>query len=458
MNSFTKRTLPALGLLGLALGACQPDLEKDIKVSNGSVDFSNYVAIGNSLTAGYQSGGLFNAGQLNSYPNILSQQFAKVGGGTFVQPLFADNQKDGSGYLNFQGFTNTGSPILLSPGQAGNTRTYQLALTGQRLPSGENQLAAYAGAQPNNLGIPGISVLSSVSALTGGLAPYGLLNPFFNRLLTATEQPTVDYLTYISRTTPTFFTNWLGNNDVLTYATNGGVSSATNPFSGLTDTTRFGTGYRAITRTISKNGTVKGISATIPNVTNIPYFIAVRVADIKARFKASNPALSLYIVTGTAAMPMVREATDNDLLTLPSASVIGGVTTGNPFPVGAGLSATQSNPLPSQYVLDATEISTVLARTTQLNTIINKTARQYNVAVADMNMFFSNIASRGIAINATNNSASFLQGNLFSLDGVHPTARGYALIANEFIRVINTTYSASVPTVDPNNYDAVLFP
>ena len=448
MKSLFNRTLPALGLMGLTLASCQPDLEKDIEINKGTADFSNYVALGNSLTAGYQSGGLFNRGQQDSYPNILAQQFAKVGGGAFTQPLFEDNQKDGSGYLNFQGFTTSGSPILLSPGQAGNTRVYQLAYTGQQLPSGQNQLAPskFAGnGQPNNLGIPGISVLSSVSALTGGLAPYGLLNPFLNRLLTPAEQPSVDYLTYVSRATPTFFTNWLGNNDVLTYATNGAVADPFNPFSNLTDTTRFGIGYRAIMQTITKNGTVKGVVATIPNVTNIPYFSAVTIPALVKAFQAVNPAVtSVYIQTGAGD---VRAAAAGDLLTLTASAA-----------AGTGLGISPANPLPSKYVLDKDEIPAIQTRTTQLNNIIAKTARQYKVPVADMNAFFSGIASSGVAINATANSASFLQGNLFSLDGVHPTSRGYALIANEFIRVINTTYGASVPTVDPNNYDAVRFP
>ncbi|OUJ71642.1 SGNH/GDSL hydrolase family protein [Hymenobacter crusticola] len=459
MNTLLKRSSAALGLLGLALTGCQPDLDAP-QADKGTADFSNYVAVGNSLTAGYQSGGLFNEGIQNSYPNILSKQFAKAGGGAFVQPLFADNQKDGSGYLNFQGFTATGSPILLSPGQNGNTRTYQLAYTGQTLISGERQLAAYAGAQPNNLGIPGISVLSSVAALTGGLAPYGLLNPYLNRLLPAAERPTVDYLTYIGRATPSFFTCWLGSNDVLTYATAGGVASPSNPFSGLTDTTRFGQGYRTIVRTITKNGTVKGVIANIPSVTDVPYFTAVPVATAIASIKG-NTALpnaaqaSLYIRTGAGA---VREATANDLLTLTASSVIGTATPGVPLPVGVGYSATQANPLPSQYVLDADELAAVRTRTTELNKIIDKTARQYNVPLFDVNAFFSTVAKDGFAINGTANSTSFISGNLFSLDGIHLSSRGYAVIANEYIRVINEKYKSSIPFANPDEYQAVLFP
>jgi hypothetical protein len=493
MNTFSlKKTWPAAVLLGLA--ACQPELDAP-RVDRGSADFTSYVAIGNSLTAGFQSGGLANFGIETSYPAILSQQFAKAGGGSFVSPLFTDAQKDGSGYLKFFGLTSTGSPIILSPGQsttaipAGETtaRTftnpatdYKLGYTGNRLPvppfgSGLQELAAFAGSQPDNLGVPGISVLSAdatAASVTNVVFPapvlnataraYGNVNNYYQRLLPAADRGTKDYLTFIAQKTPTFFTCWMGSNDVLTYATNGAVIDANNPFSAMTDTTNFGRGYRNILRTITKNGTVKGIVANIPNVANVPYFTAVGVTTIIAGIK-TNPRIpnaaqaSLYITTGTGA---VREATATDLLTLPSSAIIGSASTNpaNSLPVGVGYSATQANPLPSQYVLDPTELAAIQTRTTQLNNIIAKTARQYKVPVADMNTFFNTVALGGIAINATSNNAAFVRGNLFSLDGIHPTSRGYAVIANEFIKVINATYNASIPQVNPNEYNALLLP
>ncbi len=61
------------------------------ELTAGSADFSNYVALGNSLTAGFTDGALFQASQENSLPNILSQKFALVGGCDFTQPLTSDN-------------------------------------------------------------------------------------------------------------------------------------------------------------------------------------------------------------------------------------------------------------------------------------------------------------------------------------------------------------------------------
>ena len=92
----------ALSLLALVMVACENELVNDIRdrdnvgeplpaLSAGSADFSNYVAIGASFTAGFADNGLFIASQQNSFPNIMANQFTEIGGGTFRQPLMNDN-------------------------------------------------------------------------------------------------------------------------------------------------------------------------------------------------------------------------------------------------------------------------------------------------------------------------------------------------------------------------------
>jgi hypothetical protein len=448
-SSLAVKALPALALVGLGLAGCQVDIDAPT-ASPGTLDFTNYVAVGNSLTSGYTDGGLFNDGQATSYPALLAQQFAATGKGptSFVQPAFSAAKKDGSGYIKLQVVNGAPAPVI--PSAANSFLGEQVAYTGGTLPGG-GQLEAYSGPQPDNLGVPGISVLSSVSALTGGLAPYGLINQFYERLLTAAEKPSKDYVTYIGQKTPTFFTCWMGNNDVLTYASSGGVVAATNPFGGLTDTTRFGIGYRAILTTITKNGTVKGAVANIPNVTSLPYFNTVTVAAVLAAYKAAGlPITAIYIQPGNGTTAATaRAATATDLLTLTAQAYIAG---------HPGVGTSPANALPSDYVLDPAEVANVTARTTQLNAIIAKTAQRFKVPVVDANTFLSSVATSGIITNGVNNTTTFVSGSFFGLDGVHPTPRGYAIIANEWIRVINAYYGSTVPTVNANNYRGVLLP
>jgi hypothetical protein len=81
-------------------------LSRTQKPAKARADFTRYIAVGNSLTAGYADGGLYLEGQQNSYPSIIAKQMAAVGGGKFTQPLFTEAQANGSGYLKLTGFTD----------------------------------------------------------------------------------------------------------------------------------------------------------------------------------------------------------------------------------------------------------------------------------------------------------------------------------------------------------------
>ena len=90
-----KNYIKYLPLLALGFLSCEPEFDNAIEENEvytvGEADFSNYVSLGNSLTAGFADNALYIQGQQNSYPNIIAGQFALVGGGVFTQPLMADN-------------------------------------------------------------------------------------------------------------------------------------------------------------------------------------------------------------------------------------------------------------------------------------------------------------------------------------------------------------------------------
>ena len=58
----------------LLTASCKEEEPVEIVPSSGSANFSRYIAIGNSLTAGFADGGLYLSGQINSFPNILAGQ------------------------------------------------------------------------------------------------------------------------------------------------------------------------------------------------------------------------------------------------------------------------------------------------------------------------------------------------------------------------------------------------
>jgi hypothetical protein len=54
----------------------------------------------------------------------------------------------------------------------------------------------------------------------------------------------------------------------------------------------------------------------------------------------------------------------------------------------------------------------------------------------------------GINYNGINFTAFFITGGLFSLDGVHPSSQGQGLLANEFLKVINSKFGANYPLIN----------
>jgi hypothetical protein len=189
--------------------------------------------------------------------------------------------------------------------------------------------------------------------------------------------------------------------------------------------------------TAFKNMGAKGVCATIPDVTSIPYFNTVTLDVISG---------DVWIREG-ADTNVIRKATKNDLLLL---------TASDEFAKGNG--KVQTRPLPHTVVLDKNEITIVQNRTNEFNNAIRTLAIKYDFALADMNQFMKTLTNTGLSFDGVDYTPKYIEGGVFSLDGVHPNSRGYAIIANEFIRVINKYYGSNLPTVVVGNYRGIVFP
>jgi hypothetical protein len=422
----------------LSFSACKTNIDTP-KPSKGSADFSRYISVGNSLTAGYADGGLYREGQLNSYPSIIAAQMQKVGGGSFTQPLFTEAQANGSGYLKLTGFNADGTPITTPV-------TSNLAVTGVVAIPGFGNVTTYTkyAGDLNNYGVPGIKLLHIT------LPTYGNLNGYFERLLPgATPTNTTTYLDFITAKPCTFFTDWLGNNDALGYATSGGAGDV------LTDKATFAQLYQLSISKLTATG-AKGAVATIPDVTTIPYFNTVTVGAVLAAVQKAAPTVqALYInalVSGNTYAPRPATASDLIVLTFPTSKM--GVPNGSGFPYGLD----PRNPIETQYVLDVNEQALVKDYTNSYNSTIKSIAAASNLAVFDAFTFLTNVKAKGLLVNGISLSSAYISGGIFSLDGVHLTPRGYSIVANEFIKSINTQYGSSIPLADVSAYNGVKFP
>jgi lysophospholipase L1-like esterase len=408
----------------LFAASCKPEIETPAGTTAGQANFSKYIAVGNSLTAGFADGGLYLEGQKVAYPNLLAAQMATVGGGAFTSPFFADAQANGSGYLTLSALVN-GSPTLANV-------TTNLAYRDA------THLAKYTG-EVQNLGIPGMRVDLAFAA------PYSAANMYMERLLSDTQVGTTTYFQFIQGRNHSFFSLWLGNNDALGWATNGGVTTdATNV---LTDKATFSMLYSNLINALTAGGQ-KGVVGTIPDVTAVPYFNTVTVGALLAAAKAINPAaVAVFIQTGTG----VRAATSEDLIRLP-------FQTAGLFGTGAipyGLDP--RNPIANNWVLDKDEIIRVKDYVNSYNSTIKSLANSKGLAVADTYTYL-NMVKAGIAIQGININSAFITGGAFSLDGIHLTPRGNAVIANVFIDAINSKYNSTIPSIDITKYRGVKFP
>ncbi|WP_445714853.1 G-D-S-L family lipolytic protein [Flavobacterium sp.] len=508
-----------LAIIAAGFASCEPEFENPVTqdYSAGDADFTTFVAVGNSLTAGYMDGTVSRGSQANSFPSMLAQQFSMVGGGEFTQPSYADDVNNLGGLL-LGGF-QIGSTRLIIDATEGRPENIAGAST---IEVSNLQATAY-----NNMGVPGAKSFHLVASGYGNLAgvALGQSNPYFVRHATS---PTATVLGDAMSKNPTFFTNWIGANDVLSYATNGGAQAdgvtpaadhnstgnmnpATYGGNDITNSNVFASVYNTIITTLTSNG-AKGVVCTIPSVTSIPYFTTVpynalpaeatstnataiglyqflavatggRIAPLNTTAGSKNPVLikdadltnisatiefyaansgNPLLVSNAAALGAIfgqaRHATANDLIVLPASSIIGqpNASATAPFDING-----VTWPLANKWVLTANEKTKVANATAAYNATIISIANSNDIAVADMNSVMNQLVSGLRTDNGTLYTANYFSGGtseyqvLFSLDGVHPNARGYSVIANEILKVINEHYNSNLPLLNPNNFPGI---
>lgn len=484
--------------------ACDSDFDNPVNGDSGNsgdADLSKFVAIGDSLTAGYADGALYLSGQKSSYPAILAQQFGKVGGdANFTQPLVSDNL---GGLLiggDPQYFDNRLALDLTNPASPSPVNVVGTTTT-EAVGSGLNGMAF------SNMGVPGAKSFHLGAAGYGNPAGLpALANPYFTRF--ASDPATASIIGDAAVQAPSFFVLWIGNNDVLSYATTGGVGVDRK---GNLDPTSYGSNditdslavfpsvYSGLVAALTANPATQGVLVNIPDVSTIPYFTtvpynAIPLDQATADFLNSNPktiayntglqaavgmapgftqeeadARTINFVAGQNApviedetltnigAPLIRQATANDLILLPVSGYLGtedANTAGATPPAGSpwGL----GTPLTDADVLIPSEIAAIDAARTAFNATIQAAAdASANLILVDSAAIMLEIGTTGIDYGTGAIHADYATGGAFSLDGVHPTARGYAVMANRIIDAINTGFNASIPTVNPGDYSTI---
>jgi lysophospholipase L1-like esterase len=388
-----------LAALSLSLAACSSGSSNPLAPiqaaqAKNAGNFSNTVFLGDSLTAGYQSGSLLDTQQVHGWAPVL----AKQAGFNIVQPLIAF-----PGAPNVLQLISVGPPpvITTAPGTTTGrdnfaTQVTDLAVPGALLNDVMNTVPLVnpaPGQQQLNqlvLGFPGLGFGQALSQL--GFA--------------INAQPTTIFL-------------WIGNNDAL-------IADITGMPSSMTPVATFTTQYQALITQLTTMTPAHLVIANIPDVTQVPYLTPAALVLAEASQQTGLPTAVLsgllgivpgdYVnPTGTAQIPLI-------------------------------LAGQQKGPITDAGVLSAAEVITVQAQVTAFNQVIAQQAQAANATLVDINALFKQVSTSGLTINGFTGTATFL-GGFFALDGIHPTNTGYAVVANKFIDTMNTAFSSKIPDV-----------
>lgn len=383
----TARTI--LGLLGAALASATT------ASAQGFQNFTTYVALGDSLTAGYTSGSLVKTHQLKSFPAQIAGAAAVQG---FQQPYV----------------TEPGLPPELA---LQSLVPFVVIVPKATTPGTPENLAL---ARPyNNLGVPGASTTDLLQTTSGGFHDVVLRGQG-----TALQQGLA--------LRPTALTVWIGNNDILGAVVRGSVIDGVT----MTPVDVFRSNFQAIIAALRASG-ASVAAANIPDVTTVPYATAI------SRF-VIDPATGEPLQVAGQPVPLLGPTgplTEGALVLLSASSLIAqGI--GVPAAVGG-----RGVPLPADVILDQSEIAVLRDRVGTLNQIIASTCSAASIPVVDVFALSQEFATTGRNVGGIRLTSAFLSGGVFSYDGIHLTDIGYALVANEWIKVINER-GGSLPEID----------
>jgi hypothetical protein len=347
-----------------------------------------YAALGDAYTAGMVSTSLVQTHQASSFPALIARQ-----GGTrgFQQPLVSEPGID--------------IELIL-------TRYYPPPIViGPKAETPGGPLNGDLAGPFNNLGVPGATVgdLVATDGTAGGF--HGLV---LRNLGTALSQGL--------RLHPSLITLWTGNSDILTAVVQGRAIDGIT----LTPNETFRARYqKAIDVLRTTPATI--VAANIPDLTKIPYVTTIKPYVV-------DPATGQPVLRGGQRVPLIGPTgtplPPSSFVTLAASQLL---AAGDGIPVSEGGRGT---PLPDEVVLDTNEVDIIRERIAAHNRVIQDVCGRASIPIVDMHTFFDDLSSSGKNIGGLTLTSDFLTGGFFSYDGVHPSELGYALLTNEWIKVL----------------------
>jgi lysophospholipase L1-like esterase len=406
-----------LGLL-LAVAACENDtVNRPFNATPIDPLFDRYVAMGNSITAGFQSGGILDSTQRQSYAVLLAQ--------AMHSPSFLP-------ILNRPGcpppYTNVFTQTRLTPtGFPPSTGTSCYLRTNN---------ATSAAPYISNTAVPGAEVIDIYNNFDA-TSNANNLTQFILGGLTQVQM--------MRKAQPTFVSVWIGNNDVLGAATN---STNAGDSTRITPVATFQANYTGVVDSIADANPQGAVLVGVANVTAIPFFSA----------GATYFAIKAGLVPGVAFPPTFTVSTN----CAPISTGIPGARGDSvlvPFPYGAALIQAAAGGAATNLdcadtvaaIVVPSELVKLVGAVTAYNAHISSQATAQGWAYYDPNPALDSLRTVATAVRPFpllgQPCSANPFGTAFSCDGVHPSAATHRLIATKLKDAINAAYGTAIPPI-----------
>jgi len=357
--------------------------------------FTTTVVIGDSLSAGFQNGSLLDSQQPNGWASLV----AKQANFSLALPLIA----------------SPGVPAVLELASLGPPPVIQQA-------SGISIGRVDPLTQPYDLAVPG-HLLNDVINTAPVLVPTSDEELITDLVLGFPLGDTKSQMNKAIELNPTAIFVWAGNDDALQADESGSPSS-------MTPAATFTQEFTQLLGTLHSQTKATLIVANIPDVTEIPYLTPAATVIATVATETGLTQAQVAADLGIADGDLVNATGESEVET----AIV---------QIQHGQTPT---PLTDSGFLTASEVTQVQTTIDQYNSAITQEVAAVGGILVDIHSYFQTLQS-GITINNYHATTGFL-GGLFSLDGVHPTNTGYALIANQFIGALNSNAKTNIAEVN----------
>lgn len=410
-TSKTHKLILSVAPMVLALAGC---FDEDGDDEDGD-SVSAYVAVGNSLTSGFQSGGLREDWQRLSYPALIAQQ---MGGEDFQLPLI-----DSPGLGSTKIADRPATPLDLDP----ESRTIipkPLTVPVTSLLLNRSLPRPY-----DNLGIPGATTLDFLQAYDSNTAQ-SKGNGYFNIVLRGGLFHNATMLRQAIFLRPKVMTVWIGNNDILGGVTSGRIEPGVN----VTPTSVYSALMDRALDTLLRETDAHLFLANIPAITSIPFVTAVpRSLFDPATFQSADTSTRLL--------------TEEDSVRYVLITALGPLLKKDGFPTALGGTGV---PLPASVTLTEQEVLAANALVDGYNAYLKgkADANPARITLVDVKLLLEQVTNGQIP--GLNGKFPLIDSanTVFSLDGIHPNSKGYRQVANLFLDAINGALGKQYPKLD----------